>query len=231
MTAVLVFLLVIGAVSGWWLSHQRLMSKPWLESGLDSVVEGTDGMGLPRAKIGLIVFLGVVGILFAMFTSGYFMRQDQADWRNVPMPNIIWFNTVLLVVGSVAMQLALKAARDYNHTATKNRLGLASLATLGFLGGQLLAWQQLIDSGFVFSGNPANSFFYLLTGLHGMHIIGGLVALGRTTLSAFENAPMNDLRLRIDLCALYWHFLLFIWFVLLAVMLGWAHDPFLNSHI
>lgn len=230
MTAVLVFLLVVIGVTVWWLSHQRLMSKPWLESGPDSIVEGTDRIGLPKAKMGLIVFLAVVGTLFALLTSGYLMRQELADWRSMPLPRIIWVNTGLLILGSISLQFALVAARNGEAGILKFWLGLACVATLGFLTGQILAWQQLAGSGFVLSGNPANSFFYMLTGIHGLHIVGGLVALGRTTAAAWGDASVNRLLLRIDLCALYWHFLLFVWIALLLVMLGWAHDPFLNSH-
>lgn len=230
MTAVLVFLLVVIGVTVWWLSHQRLMSKPWLESGPDSIVEGTDRIGLPKAKMGLIVFLAVVGTLFALLTSGYLMRQELADWRSMPLPRIIWVNTGLLILGSISLQFALVAARNAEAGILKFWLGLACVATLGFLTGQILAWQQLAGSGFVLSGNPANSFFYMLTGIHGLHIVGGLVALGRTTAAAWGDASVNRLLLRIDLCALYWHFLLFVWIALLLVMLGWAHDPFLNSH-
>lgn len=230
MTAALIFLLVVVGISGWWLSHQRLMSKPWMESGPDSIVEGTDNVGMPKAKVGLVVFLAVVGTFFALFTSGYFMRQEVSDWRSLPLPRILWVNTALLILGSVSLQRALVLARRHDIAGVRLWLGAACIVTIGFLVGQMLAWQQLASSGFVLDGNPANSFFYLLTGLHGLHILGGLVALGRATASAWDDTMAPEkLRLRADLCALYWHFLLFIWFVLVVVMLGWVHDPFLIS--
>ena len=230
MTAVLIFLLVVAGVSAWWLSHQRLLSKPWLESGPDTVVEGTDEIGMPKAKIGLIVFLAVVGTLFALMTSGYLMRQELADWRTLPLPRILWVNTGLLVLGSISVHRALIGARNHDDGPVRFWMVVACVAALGFLIGQVMAWQQLVNSGFVLAGNPANSFFYMLTGIHGLHIIGGLVALGRTTAAAWRDVAMDKLRLSIDLCALYWHFLLFVWFVLLVVMLGWAHDPFILSN-
>ena len=230
MTAVLIFLLVVVGIAGWWLAHQRLLSKPWLESGPDTVVKGTDEIGLPKAKIGLLVFLAVVGIFFALLTSGYLMRQELADWRTMPLPRILWLNTGLLVLGSISLHRALLAARNHDGGSIRFWLLNAGGATLGFLIGQVIAWQQLVGSGFMLTSNPANSFFYILTGLHGLHILGGLVALGRTTVAAWSGAPMDTLRSRIDLCAIYWHFLLFIWLVLLVVMLGWAHDPFIISN-
>ena len=230
MTAALIFLLAVIGIALWWLSHQRLTSKPWLESGLDSVEDGADGIDMPKAKIGLIVFLAVVGTLFALFTSGYFMRQEMSDWRAMPLPPVLWLNTGLLVFGSISLHFALIAARNDDLDAVKNRLGLACIFTIGFLTGQIVAWMQLVANGFVLTENPATSFFYLITGIHGLHIIGGLVALSRTTLSARRHgAVMNLLRPRIELCALYWHFLLFVWIVVLAAMLGWLSDPFFNA--
>ena len=229
MTAALLFLLLVIGVSGWWLSHQRLFSKPWLESGPDSIVEGTDRISMPKAKIGLVVFLAVVGIVFALLTSGYLIRQVNADWRTMPLPRILWLNTGLLMLGSFSLHRALRAARAHDAGSTRFWLLNAAGATLGFMVGQVVAWQQLVGDGFVLTANPANAFFYLLTGMHGLHILGGLVALGRTTVAAWANdaASMGALPLRIELCALYWHFLLAVWLVLLMVMLGWARDPFI----
>lgn len=230
MTTVLIFLFFVVGISGWWLSHQRLTSKPWLESGPDSIVAGTDGIGLPKAKIGLLVFLTVVGMFFALLTCGYLMRQEIADWRTMPLPRILWFTTGLLILGSVSLHCALGCARKSDTARLKLWLGVACIVTVGFLLGQLLAWNQLTSSGSVFTANPANSFFYILTGLHGLHILGGLVALGRTTAAAWGEAPVKRLPLRVELCAIYWHFLLFVWFALLIVMLGWARDPFISAH-
>ena len=103
-------------------------------------------------------------------------------------------------------------------------LNLLLYATLGFLGGQLVAWHQLTASGFLVTGNPSNSFFYLLTGVHGLHILGGLVALARAAPAAWDGGRPELLRLRIDLCTMYWHFLLLVWLGLLALLTGRAND-------
>src|SRR6266849_6387090 len=101
----------IAAIAGWWLSQQRLAAKPWLEEGVavDLLEEGTSS--LPAAKIGLGVFLGVVGSLFALFVSAYSMRMNMIDWRALPVPRLLWFNTGVLVLSSVALQWAQVAAR------------------------------------------------------------------------------------------------------------------------
>jgi cytochrome c oxidase subunit III len=231
-SVVIVFLVVVIGFSLWWLTQQRVLSRPWLEVGPDPV-GGPEDMGLPTEKIALGIFLAVVGALFALFASAYFMRMEYLDWRPMPVPRLLWLNTALLVLASVLLQCAVVAWRR-GDVATM-RLGLAAggVATFGFLAGQLAAWRLLEASGFVVAGNPANSFFYLLTGLHGLHLVGGLVALAATLPLAWQPEPAElgpdpdaaratRLGLRLELCAMYWHFLLLVWLGLLGLFTGWA---------
>ncbi|MFI0844619.1 cytochrome c oxidase subunit 3 [Mesorhizobium sp. IMUNJ 23232] len=224
MSVILVFLLVIAGIAGWWLSHQRLMSKPWLEQGSVAAYPGTESGMMPTAKIGLGVFLAVVGCLFALFASAYFMRMELADWRALPVPRLLWFNTGVLVASSVALHMAVVAARRNEIETTRLALVTGGLTALAFLAGQLMAWRELSASGYFLNANPANSFFYLLTAMHGLHIAGGLVALGRTTARAWSGARRDQLRLSVELCAMYWHFLLFIWLAIFVLIAGWATD-------
>jgi cytochrome c oxidase subunit 3 len=90
--------------------------------------------------------------------------------------------------------------------------------------GQLLAWQQLRAAGYFVTSNPANSFFYMITAAHGLHLMGGLVALGRTTAKVWRGAEMAQVRLSVELCTIYWHFLLLVWLVLLGLLTGWTDD-------
>ncbi|PTE11602.1 cytochrome c oxidase subunit 3 [Mesorhizobium helmanticense] len=222
MSVILVFLAVIAGFGGWWLSHQRLMAKPWLEQGVIGDLVGMEGSALPTAKIGLGVFLAVVGCLFALFTSAYFMRMELSDWQPLPIPRLLWFNTGVLVLSSVALQCASVAARKGQIDTVRLGLTTAGLTALAFLVGQLVAWRELTADGYLLTANPANSFFYLITGMHGLHILGGLVALGRTTAGAWNGARPQRLRLSVELCAMYWHFLLFVWLAIFALLAGWA---------
>jgi len=229
MTLTLIFLYLVIGVGIWWLSHQRITSKPWLEVGLDPNGDGANAdADRPKGKTGLVVLLGVVGVLFALFLSGNLMRQEVSDWRTIPMPTIVWFNTALLALASLSLHRSVLAARTDKRALVDFWLMVAGGATVGFLIGQLTAWQQLSSSGYSLAANPANTFFYVLTGLHGLHILGGLVALGRTGTAAYGKAPLDKLQGRIELCAYYWHFLFIIWIGLLIVTLGWASDPFIN---
>ncbi|MDG2406664.1 MAG: hypothetical protein P8M25_17535 [Paracoccaceae bacterium] len=250
MTVVLIFLLVVVATSFWWLKHQRLTAKPWLESGLDNIEYGTDRVGLSKDKIGLLVFLAVVGMLFTLFFSGHFMRQEIEDWRPVPLPPVVWINGILLLAASIFLQVALIVARrqkrelenslstyrrltflrgrESSDVSIKHLLSYACILTTAFLIGQLVAWQSVANSGFLLSGNPANGFFYVLTGLHALHMFGGLIALFQTSAISWKDPQAEKLLSRIDLCALYWHFLFFLWCVMIFVMLGWTYDPLIE---
>lgn len=223
MTVILVFLLVIIGVSGWWLVNQRVTEKPWLEQGVIGPWPGDDVTGMPTAKVGLGVFLAVVGALFALFASAYFMRMELSDWQTAPMPRVLWFNTAILALSSVALHMAVVSARKDHVEATRLALMTGGISALAFLAGQLSAWRELTAEGHMLGSNPANSFFYLLTGLHGLHILGGLVALGRTTTRAWSaDAGGARLRLSVELCATYWHFLLLVWLILFVLFAGWA---------
>ncbi|TGV65817.1 cytochrome-c oxidase, partial [Mesorhizobium sp. M00.F.Ca.ET.158.01.1.1] len=107
----------------------------------------------------------------ALFTSAYFMRMTVSDWQPLPLPRLLWFNTGVLILSSVALQCASVAARRGQVDMVRLGLVTAGLTALAFLIGQLMAWRQLTDDGYLLSSNPANSFFYLITGMHGLHIL------------------------------------------------------------
>lgn len=222
MSIVVLFMVGLAAISGWWLAQQGLMAKPWLEEGLAVDLREQSTSSLPPAKIGLGVFLAVVGSLFALFISAYSMRMTMADWRGLPVPKLLWFNTAVLVLSSVALHAACMAARRNNIDGVIVGLCAGGAAALTFLIGQLMAWRELGAAGYFLASNPANSFFYLMTAVHGLHLAGGLVALGRTTAKVWHGVAATEVRLSVELCAIYWHFLLLVWLVLFGLLTGWA---------
>jgi cytochrome c oxidase subunit 3 len=228
-SAIILFLGVIAVIVGWWLSQQRLTAKPWLEEGPMDDFPGTGAITLPAAKIGLGVFLAVAGCLFTLVISAYSMRMNMADWRALPVPKLLWFNTGVLVLSSVALQWAYMAVRRNDLEGVIVGLLAGGVSAVVFLVGQILAWQQLRVAGYFVASNPANSFFYLITAVHGLHLTGGLVALGRTIARVWRGAKMTQVtitqvRLSVELCAIYWHFLLLVWLVLLGVLTGWTDN-------
>jgi cytochrome c oxidase subunit 3 len=230
----IVFLGVIAIIAGWWLSQQRLMAKPWLDVNAVGDLPAWNGPTVPPAKVGLGVFLAVAGCLFALLVSAYFMRIDIAATtqagtgremlRGMPAPRQLWLNTGALIFSSVAMQCAQIAARQGHRGAVRDGLVLGGLSALVFLAGQLLVWRQLMGAGYFASSNPAYAFFYLLTGVHGLHVAGGFVALGRTLAKLWHGVAIERLRLSVWLCAVYWHFLLLVWLIVFTLLMGWADD-------
>lgn len=230
MVVILLFMVVLAGFAGWWLLRQGLTAKPWLEVGVVGEVEWTGPAPRPIAKIGLAAFLVVAGSLFALLVSAYFMRRGMVDWRPLPMPPVLWFSTGLLALSSIALQTSVVAARRGELDGVRSGLLAAGVSALAFLAGQLLAWRELGAAGYFTAANPAGAFFYLVTAIHGLHLLGGLVALCRTTVRAFAvpmgSAPANwgRLQLSVELCATYWHFLLLVWLVLFALLMRWTDD-------
>lgn len=225
MSVILVFLTVVIGFSFWWLAHQRILSKPWLEQGVHTALPETDVSRMPTAKIALGIFLAVVGSLFALFASAYFMRMEYADWQAPPLPRVLWLNTGVLILASAALACAVRTAREQRAGTTRLALAAAGFASLIFLAGQLLAWRELSAAGHYLEVNPANGFFYLLTGIHGLHILGGLAALAGVLARAWTGRQAPErLRLSVELCAMYWHFLLLVWLGILVLLAGWASD-------
>lgn len=196
---------------------RELAKKPWLtEQG--AVEDLHDGrlFAMPSARLGLRVFVTVVTVVFTLIIVSYIVRRSLSDWSAVPEPGLLWLNTALLILGSVAMQWARKSARRDDLGGVRNGLYAGGLLTLAFLAGQLFAWRQLGYN----SANPASVFFYLLTALHGLHLLGGLVAWIRTTAKVSRGFKAADVRLSVELCAFYWHFLLLVWLILFGLLLA-----------
>ncbi|WP_407527334.1 cytochrome c oxidase subunit 3 [Methylobacterium oryzisoli] len=210
MSLVLLYLAGLGLLAGRWLLRQRLAAKPWLEAG--PAVSLPPAM--PPARLGLTVFLAAVGLLFALLTAAYAMRVPAGAARVLPDPRLVWLTTGLLVLASFSLHLAGAAARHGERGAMRAALLIAAAATLGFLAGQGLAWRDLLAAGLA-SPDAAGAFFVLITGLHALHIGGGLAGLGAVTARAFAGAAPSA---GIALCALYWDALLAIWLVLFGLL-------------
>ena len=206
----------------WWIMTQSVNTRPWEASSHYASSEDFSGRSLPQpnAKLGLFVFLAVVTSLFALFISAYGMRMELGDWRPLPDPDLLWLNTGVLILSSIALQWALIAAKREQADNLRNGLLAGGFFAFVFIGGQLLAWQQLVDAGYYAHSNPANAFFYLITGLHALHLLGGVVAWGMTTIKVLGGAEVARVRLSVDLCAVYWHFLLVLWMILFGLMLS-----------
>ena len=218
MSVIIAFVVVMSAMVVWWLSRQGLASKPWLEVGQVDEVLDTGASRVPTAKIGLWLFLAVVCAALALLVSAYFMRIAP-DWRRLPEPPLLWLNTGVLILSSFALHLARVAARRDQMERLRNSMIVGGASAAAFLAGQVLVLAQLNDAGHFVAGNPAVAFFYLLTVAHGLHLLGGMVALGRSAARIWGGADASQLRLSTELCATYWHFLLVVWALLFGLLL------------
>lgn len=163
------------------------------------------------------IFLGTVTMLFAAFTSAYLIRRASADWAPIQLPMILWGNTAALIGSSLVLESARSAAREPRPARAARRLWLTTLLGLVFLGGQLVAWRQLVSRGVFVPTSPHSSFFYIFTGLHALHLCGGLVLLAWTAWRLGRIEPTVSRRL-LRLCATYWHFLGGLWIFLYLVL-------------
>jgi cytochrome c oxidase subunit III len=212
----------------WWLIVRRLTARPWETQGSPAGRESAGVLDPAPARTGMWIFLAVLTSLFALFITGYWMRMGHGaaegvapqDWHPVTEPRILWLNTALLVLGSVSMQWARHAADRGNAARTQLAWLAGGVFAAAFIVGQGLAWRQLQAAGVYAASNPANAAFYLLTGVHAAHLIGGLVAWLRTSLKMFRaDSTVESVRLAVELCTVYWHFLLLVWLVLFGVLL------------
>jgi len=199
-----------------WLVHKTLHTAPWVEQ---RSVEAGRALAMFPVQVGLGVFLAVATSFFALLITAYHMRMMEADWTNLDLPRVLWLNTAVLVLASVAMQWTVGAARRGQIDSVKAGLVASGVFSFAFLAGQIWAWQQLVATGHYSAANPAYAFFVLLTAVHGVHLLGGLAVWARATVRAARGADFAKIRLSVELCTVYWHFLLVVWAALFGVLL------------
>jgi cytochrome c oxidase subunit 3 len=215
----LFFLVALMAAVLWWLFRQTVNIRPW-EPQLSVRDVHPAVLDRPPAKTALVVFLAVATSLFALFISAYAMRLDFLDWSPVPQPRLLIWNTAVLVLASLSMEGAVHAARRADFALVRKAMLVSGALTALFIAGQLYVWKQFNDAGYFLATSAATGFFYLLTGVHGLHVLGGLVAWVRTSARVRRGDDLGRIRLGVELCAIYWHFLLLVWVVLFTILVS-----------
>lgn len=182
-----------------------------------SIEEKNTTSGVHPLKFSLWLIIISIIMMFAAFTSAYIVRREEGNWLAFDLPSILLVNTVVIILSSVTMQLAHNAAKNNNLSFLKNML----LATIGlgvaFLIGQWNGWATLVQEDVYFGGptsNPAGSFMYVLTGVHGFHLVTGLIFLFAVLFASLKYKIHSKNMLRIQLCTIYWHFLGGLWLYL-----------------
>ena len=176
-------------------------------------------MSMNPKRFLLWMFMVSIVMIFASLTSAYIVRQAEGNWLVFDLPSILWYSTVLLVLSSVAAQLAYRAAKFDNIGAVRGYLSLTLILGIGFLISQVYTWGVLVDNNVYFVGNPAGSFLYVIMGVHGFHLISGLVYLLIMLTRAYQNKVHSKKLLHLGLSVSYWHFLDVLWLYLFVFLL------------
>jgi len=198
-----------------------LSQKPWTsdQAKIDDKHSGKSS-SMPLPRVALYVSMVVMGVLFTLFSVAYIGRMAYGDWRVLPEPPLLWFNSLVILMSSFAFHKATLSLKENNNRRTREYLFLAGALTLGFITGQLFVWRELVSFGYFVSTNPSYAFFYLLTALHILHLIGGLIAWLFVVYKSFTaEDESSNFPLSVNLCAIYWHFLLIVWLILFTMLL------------
>jgi len=193
--------------------------KLWRESDKEHFVPAGTG------KMGMIVFLVSVGMLFGATVVGYIVvRYSTDNWSITPegpgLPVILWFNTALLIASSVPLYRALVSVRRDDASGLRHGLLYATLLGTLFLIGQVVAWVQMLSGIDAAQLKTQSVFtFCMLTVTHALHVVGGLVALVMVTRRAFKGRYGSFFHPGVVYVNMYWHFLTGVWLVLFAVLL------------
>lgn len=201
-----------------------LTDKPWQDNSPDKGRKASETLKVRR--VGLRVLLAVVTMLFFLFFVAFLMRSQYPDWQPLaeepahPLfdQSILWLNSFYLLFASILVEVARRTVLKSSQTVTRISLVLGGLFSVAFVAGQLLFWQQLYSQGFSVDVNPALSFFYLFTGLHAAHVGLGVLVWIAALFVTFKGSIKRQEY--IELCAIYWHFLLGLWFALFALLVS-----------
>ena len=165
------------------------------------------------------VTLAILSILmfFMALASAFIVRRGSNDWAPVHIPAILWVNTLILLASSLTLELSRRRLAGSDLRGFRALWSLTTLLGVSFVAGQLFAWRQLFAQGIFVAANPATSFFYIFTGLHGVHLLGGLGALLYVLLRNFDRAKVSR-PVAAEIVGHYWHFMDALWIFLLALL-------------
>jgi len=177
-----------------------------------------------KFRVGMWAGMASILMLFVSLTSAYILRQSRGlseahDWFPLPLPGVLWLTTATLLASSLTIELARRALRRGRYGWFRLLISLTALLGLGFLAGQLRAWRQIMHRGFYLSANPNSSFFYVLTGMHGVHLIAGILALLYAGLVVrWRSRSFERRRVVLDVTSWYWHSMAVLWVYIFGLL-------------
>jgi cytochrome c oxidase subunit 3 len=170
-------------------------------------------------KFAMWLFMASVTMIFAALTSAYMVRQAGGNWAVFELPSLFGATTAIILVSSITMHWAYLSAKKNNLEMTKVAISITTLLGVAFLVGQWMAWTALVRENVYFVGNPSGSFVYVLSGVHMLHIVGGVVFLLIVLVATFRFKVHSKRLSQIEMCATYWHFLDALWLYLFVFLL------------
>lgn len=172
-------------------------------------------------KFALWAAMASITMMFGAFTSAYIVKQAAGNWLEFSMPSAFYVSTLLIIISSVTLHTSFRAFKAGLETKYKLFLTITLLAGLGFVVLQYFGWTELYKIGVDLKGNVSGSFFYLLSGIHALHVLGGIAALIVAVLHSYTlKFKVSDMRVnRFDLVVNYWHFVDFLWIYLFIFLL------------
>jgi len=177
--------------------------------------EPEETLSMNPKKFMLWISIVSLTMLWAGWTSGYLVRKAEGRWHEFEIPTIFWYSTAILLVSSISMHLALQYAKKDKFNALKIAISITFVLGLTFLVLQVLGFKELVKLGLYFSGSDvASSWFYGFVALHIAHILSGLIVLFISFYSSFKFSIKSKNVLRIELCAIFWHYLDILWLYL-----------------
>jgi cytochrome c oxidase subunit 3 len=190
-----------------------------MATDLRIVEEAKKPLSMHPKKFALWLFIVTIFMIFAALTSAYIVRRADGNWLIFELPNLFLVTTCIILVSSGTMHWAYLAVKKDNLESAKLAIALTTTLGISFLAGQFLAWGELVKNSIHLVGNPSGSFVYIISGLHGLHIVGGVVFLIVVLISIFQYKVHSKNLLRVEMCATYWHFLDGLWLYLFVFLL------------
>ncbi|MBS1575376.1 MAG: cytochrome c oxidase subunit 3 [Bacteroidetes bacterium] len=165
-------------------------------------------------KFTLWVAIGSIVMMFAGLTSAYIVKSQQASWQAIVIPKIFWYSTATILLSSLTMQMALRSFKDREMRRYRMLIAITTALGILFVVLQYFGFQQLWDSGITFRGSSAGQFLYVISGLHVLHVLGGVIALIVMFIKAFFGLTKNYSSVPVELISTYWHFVDVLWLYL-----------------
>ncbi len=170
-------------------------------------------------KFAMWLFIITVTMIFASMTSAYIVKKAEGDWLIIQFPELFKLTSVLIVVSSLSLHYAYISAKRNNLFHIRLGLIVTAVLAISFGVGQYMSWSELVEQGVYFVGNPAGSFIYVFTGLHVLHLVGGLIFLLVVIVKTFKYQVHSKSLVSLEICATYWHFLGGLWLYLYVFLI------------